>query len=51
MIQNMNNKRLIAFPLKQVLLDSVHEKNVLHRHILTLQLVDWNVMAMEKPIC
>ena len=37
-----NNKRLIkvSFPLKQVSLDSVHEKNVIHRHIPTLQEVD-----------
>ena len=49
----MNNKRLIevSFSLKQVSLDSVHKKNVLHGHIPTLQLVDWNVRAMEKPIC
>ena len=38
----MNDKRLIevAFPLKQVSLDSVHEKNVWHGHIRTLQVVD-----------
>ena len=46
----MTNKRLIAFPLKQVSLDSVHEKNVRHGHIPTLQEVDWNIKAMEKPI-
>ena len=36
----MNNKRLIevAFPLKQVSLDSVHEKNVRHGHISTLHI-------------
>ena len=35
-----NNKRLIevAFPLKQVSLDSVHEKNVRHGHISTLHI-------------
>ena len=36
----MNGKRLIevAFPLKQVSLDSVHEKNVRHGHISTLHI-------------
>ena len=36
----MTDKRLIevAFPLKQVSLDSVHEKNVRHGHISTLQI-------------
>ena len=36
----MPNKRLIeaAFPLKQVSLDSVHEKNVRHGHISTLHI-------------
>ena len=36
----MNNRRLIeaAFPLKQVSLDSVHEKNVRHGHISTLHI-------------
>ena len=36
----MTNKRLIevAFPLKQVSLDSVHEKNVRHGHISTLHI-------------
>ena len=36
----MNDKRLIevAFPLKQVSLDSVHEKNVRHGHISTLHI-------------
>ena len=40
MNQNMNDKRLIevAFPLKQVSLDSVHEKNVRHGHISTLHI-------------
>lgn len=35
-----NGKRLIevAFPLKQTSLDSVHEKNVRHRHISTLHI-------------
>ena len=35
-----NPKRLIevAFPLKQVSLDSVHEKNVRHGHISTLHI-------------
>ena len=35
-----NAKRLIevAFPLKQVSLDSVHEKNVRHGHISTLHI-------------
>ena len=35
-----NNKRLIevAFPLKQVSMDSVHEKNVRHGHISTLHI-------------
>ena len=35
-----NDKRLIevAFPLKQVSLDSVHEKNVRHGHICTLHI-------------
>ena len=35
-----NSKRLIevAFPLKQVSLDSVHEKNVRHGHISTLHI-------------
>ena len=36
----MTNKRLTAFPLKQVSLDSVHEKNTRHGHIPTLQVVD-----------
>ena len=37
---NPNDKRLIevAFPLKQVSLDSVHEKNVRHGHISTLHI-------------
>ena len=37
---NNNGKRLIevAFPLKQVSLDSVHEKNVRHGHISTLHI-------------
>ena len=37
---NQNDKRLIevAFPLKQVSLDSVHEKNVRHGHISTLHI-------------
>ncbi|MXZ89880.1 MAG: DUF1156 domain-containing protein [Chloroflexi bacterium] len=37
---NWNDKRLIevAFPLKQVSLDSVHEKNVRHGHISTLHI-------------
>ena len=37
---NRNDKRLIevAFPLKQVSLDSVHEKNVRHGHISTLHI-------------
>ena len=37
---NSNHKRLIevAFPLKQVSLDSVHEKNVRHGHISTLHI-------------
>ena len=37
---NANEKRLIevAFPLKQVSLDSVHEKNVRHGHISTLHI-------------
>ena len=36
----MTDKRLIevAFPLEQVSLDSVHEKNVRHRHISTLHI-------------
>ncbi len=36
----MKNRRLIeaAFPLKQVSLDSVHEKNVRHGHISTLHI-------------
>ena len=36
----LNDKRLIevAFPLKQVSLDSVHEKNVRHGHISTLHI-------------
>ena len=53
MIQDMNNKRLIevASLFKQVSLDSVHEKNVMYGHIPTLQVVDWNIKAMEKPIC
>ena len=36
----MSNRRLIeaAFPLKQVSLDSVHEKNVRHGHISTLHI-------------
>ena len=36
----MTNRRLIetAFPLKQVSLDSVHEKNVRHGHISTLHI-------------
>ena len=36
----MNDRRLIegAFPLKQVSLDSVHEKNVRHGHISTLHI-------------
>ena len=36
----MTDKRLIevAFPLKQVSLDSVHEKNVRHGHISTLHI-------------
>ena len=40
MNQNMNDKRLIEvdFPLKQVSLDSVHEKNVRHGHISTLHI-------------
>ena len=35
-----NDKRLIevAFPLKQVSFDSVHEKNVRHGHISTLHI-------------
>jgi adenine-specific DNA methylase len=35
-----NDKRLIevAFPLKQVSIDSLHEKNVRHGHISTLHL-------------
>ena len=35
-----DSKRLIevAFPLKQVSLDSVHEKNVRHGHISTLHI-------------
>ena len=35
-----NDKRLIevAFPLKQVSMDSVHEKNVRHGHISTLHI-------------
>ncbi len=39
-MQNENDKRLIevAFPLKQVSLDSVHEKNVRHGHISTLHI-------------
>ena len=38
--ENMTDKRLIevAFPLKQVSLDSVHEKNVRHGHISTLHI-------------
>ena len=37
---NPSDKRLIevAFPLKQASLDSVHEKNVRHRHISTLHI-------------
>lgn len=37
---SINDKRLIevAFPLKQVSLDSVHEKNVRHGHISTLHI-------------
>ena len=37
MTNEMTDKRLIevAFPLKQVSLDSVHEKNVRHGHIST----------------
>ena len=37
---NLEDKRLIevAFPLKQVSLDSVHEKNVRHGHISTLHI-------------
>ena len=40
MTKNMTEKRLIevAFPLKQVSLDSVHEKNVRHGHISTLHI-------------
>ena len=40
MANRMNGKRLIeaAFPLKQVSLDSVHEKNVRHGHISTLHI-------------
>src|SRR5664280_2335558 len=36
----MSDKRLIeaAFPLEQVSLDSVHEKNVRHGHISTLHI-------------
>ena len=36
----MTDKRLfeVAFPLKQVSLDSVHEKNVRHGHISTLHI-------------
>ena len=36
----VNDKRLIevAFPLKQVSLDAVHEKNVRHGHISTLHI-------------
>ncbi len=35
----MNNRLIeIAFPLKQTLLDSVHEKNVRHGHISTLHI-------------
>ena len=40
MNKNISDKRLIevAFPLKQVSLDSVHEKNVRHGHISTLHI-------------
>ncbi len=40
MTNEMTDKRLIevAFPLKQVSLDSVHEKNVRHGHISTLHI-------------
>ena len=40
MTNEMSDKRLIevAFPLKQVSLDSVHEKNVRHGHISTLHI-------------
>ena len=43
MTNEMNDKRLIevAFPLKQVSLDSVHEQNVRHGHVSTLRVVDW----------
>ena len=39
-LMTTNSKRLIevAFPLKQVSLDSVHEKNVRHGHISTLHI-------------
>ena len=42
-----NDKRLIevAFPLKQVSLDSVHEKNVRHGHISTL-----HIWPARKPL-
>ena len=43
----MADKRLIeaAFPLKQVSLDSVHEKNVRHGHISTL-----HIWPAQRPL-
>lgn len=41
----------VAFPLKHLSLDSMHEKNVQHGHISMLRVVDWNVKIVEKPTC
>ncbi len=46
----MNGKRLIevAFPLKQASIDSVHEKNVRHGHISTLNI--WPARARRRSL-
>ena len=43
----MADKRLIeaAFPLKQIFLDSIHEKNVWHGHISTL-----HIWPAQRPL-
>ena len=43
----MADKRLIeaAFPLKQISLDSIHEKNVRHGHISTL-----HIWPAQRPL-
>ena len=45
-----NDKRLLL-SAQAGLAGFCSQKNVLHGHILTLQVVDWNIKAMEKPIC